>query len=834
MIANNTINGSLMDNWPDGFAYHQLITESSSIVVNYIFLYINPAFEEIFGITKKNVIGKRATEVFPNETAVVEWIQTFGKVALNGKSISFDYYSKTMDRWYEVTAYSNKRGFFVTVYHDITRRKKMEMFLQRRLNLLSLAANTTLEVALQKALDEICSITHSSIGFFYLVSPDETTLTLKSLSTEKGKPFCAIEDQSEIHCCLEEAREWADCLRERRPIIKNDASPLKHCRILADSYVEIKQELVAPIIREDRIVALLGVANKPEDYTENDEQIVSYFADVVWEIAEDNNTQKALKESETLLQKITGSTLDAVLMMGPDGTISFWNPAAEKIFGYSREEALGQDLHLLLAPQRYMASFRESFSLFQQTGQGNAINNTLELEALRKDGQEIPIELSLSVLKLADGWHAVGIIRDITERKLSEKKIADYTMDIELQSFEMEIMNKRLDEEINKAKRLHEKTLPRLTPEIDGLEVYAHYQPATNLGGDYYGYIQLDDALLFYILDVTGHGLDAAMLSSFVKNTINTYVRLLPENTMPNPKEILNFLAHLYTKEGYPEDYFLCILLGVAYPKESSLIYSSAGLHVPLLRFHEGSITELSVGNIPISAVVPREYLSYHNEKVDLLPGSTLFISTDGLIEQTADNRSYGDRHHAILRKIHYLPPPVIAEVINEDFKLFAGKLVGDDDITFLILQTESLEKYPFLNLEIESTMEAANCAKSRVKSFLCKTCYDPDLILMALHELLINSLEHGNQYDPAKKIRIHVEDREQFLLIAVEDEGEGFDWKELKERAMVEIVDTDGEVAIKGRGLGFLVTKTVAHYFYYYFNETGNKATIINLNKSR
>jgi PAS domain S-box-containing protein len=93
------------------------------------------------------------------------------------------------------------------------------------------------------------------------------------------------------------------------------------------------------------------------------------------------------------------------------------------MFGYSREEAIGKDAHRLLAPARFHEAQQAAFHHFRSTGEGAAIGKTLELVSLRKDGTEFPIALSLSAVKIEDKWHAVGIVRDITERKQAERAL---------------------------------------------------------------------------------------------------------------------------------------------------------------------------------------------------------------------------------------------------------------------------------------------------------------------------------------------------------------------------------------------------------------------------
>jgi PAS domain S-box-containing protein len=135
--------------------------------------------------------------------------------------------------------------------------------------------------------------------------------------------------------------------------------------------------------------------------------------------------EDALRASETRTRAITDSAQDAILMMDPEGRVSYWNPAAETIFGYTRDEALGQSLHAFIVPQRYHAAHHAAFPEFQRSGQGAAVGHTLELEARRKDGREIAVALSLSAIQIGGGWHAIGILRDVTAQKQTEAALLE-------------------------------------------------------------------------------------------------------------------------------------------------------------------------------------------------------------------------------------------------------------------------------------------------------------------------------------------------------------------------------------------------------------------------
>ena len=130
--------------------------------------------------------------------------------------------------------------------------------------------------------------------------------------------------------------------------------------------------------------------------------------------------EEELKESEQKLRLITTSVQDAIIMMNDQGKVSFWNKAAERIFGYSDPEIIGKDLHITLAPGKFHDHYHKNHLYFKETGQGPYLNKVAELAGKKKDGTEFPIELSLSGVEIHGKWHAIGIVRDITEKKRIE------------------------------------------------------------------------------------------------------------------------------------------------------------------------------------------------------------------------------------------------------------------------------------------------------------------------------------------------------------------------------------------------------------------------------
>ncbi|MCE5182106.1 MAG: EAL domain-containing protein [Betaproteobacteria bacterium] len=125
-----------------------------------------------------------------------------------------------------------------------------------------------------------------------------------------------------------------------------------------------------------------------------------------------------LRESEERFRIAAESVRDAFIIIETEhGTTLTWNPAAETLFGYQREEIIGQPLHKFITPLRYREEAQHGMEHFAATGEGAMVGRTRELMAQHKSGKEFPVEVSLSAMQLGDKWYAVGVVRDITERK---------------------------------------------------------------------------------------------------------------------------------------------------------------------------------------------------------------------------------------------------------------------------------------------------------------------------------------------------------------------------------------------------------------------------------
>lgn len=130
--------------------------------------------------------------------------------------------------------------------------------------------------------------------------------------------------------------------------------------------------------------------------------------------------ESRLRESEETFRAISTAAQDAVIMLDDQGRIVFWNDAASRTFGYSTEEAFALDAHAILVLDRCNDREKAICPWSTDNGLDPEVGNVLELEGLRKDGSEFPLELSIASIRLRGGWHVVGILRDITKRKEKE------------------------------------------------------------------------------------------------------------------------------------------------------------------------------------------------------------------------------------------------------------------------------------------------------------------------------------------------------------------------------------------------------------------------------
>jgi len=138
-----------------------------------------------------------------------------------------------------------------------------------------------------------------------------------------------------------------------------------------------------------------------------------------------HNMDEKIEEGIKKFSAITEFANDAIIVLSSPDVIHFWNKKAEEIFGYKIDEVVGKSVHDLVVPQKFRDKAKGGLDNFFKTGKGPVVGKVVEVFGQRKDGREFPIELSVSAVRIGEKWQAIGIIRDITERKKAEEIIRE-------------------------------------------------------------------------------------------------------------------------------------------------------------------------------------------------------------------------------------------------------------------------------------------------------------------------------------------------------------------------------------------------------------------------
>jgi phosphoserine phosphatase RsbU/P len=304
----------------------------------------------------------------------------------------------------------------------------------------------------------------------------------------------------------------------------------------------------------------------------------------------------------------------------PDMPLIFVNPAFEQVTGYSREEAIGYNCRFLQGPDTDPKAAETIRTAIRE--QRPCV---VEILNYRKDGTPFWNRLTITPVYDVDGTvtHYIGIQLDVTARRFAEDRLAAAYRDMQ--------------RDLEAAARIQQSLLPGSIPAISGVDIAWSYRPSEELGGDTLNIIRLDDTTIaLYLLDVSGHGVPASLLSFTLAHTLSSFPEqsflfdIIGKKHRPaNPATVAARLNQRFQLDLVAPQYFTMFYALI--DEQNKLLRCIVAGHPPIVVVRSDGSSELLYANGPPIGVT--ENIEFVEQNIPLKPGDRVFAYTDGLSE---------------------------------------------------------------------------------------------------------------------------------------------------------------------------------------------------------
>jgi PAS domain S-box-containing protein len=309
----------------------------------------------------------------------------------------------------------------IMVFSDQTRERMRRRMIDMRLRIFEHSIYHNLEESLIKTLDETGSLFRSPAGFFYILNPDEDSFRMKTWSSQASAGYSEEELDGWHGKSISQGR-LAELLRHRQPLIAEYPEAAQSIDDNRQTRLKITREMVSPVFRGNKLVAILGVADKEAAYTEDDKGMLSFLADVIWQVADNKLGEIRLKASEIKMRSIF-RVAPTGIGVSKNRTITEINSYLCELTGYSENELVGKNTRILYpSDEEYERIGRELYDQTFREGTG-----MVEARWKRKDGKLIDVILSTTLINREDSTKGViYTVLDITARKEAERKVKEH------------------------------------------------------------------------------------------------------------------------------------------------------------------------------------------------------------------------------------------------------------------------------------------------------------------------------------------------------------------------------------------------------------------------
>ncbi len=229
----------------------------------------------------------------------------------------------------------------------------------------------------------------------------------------------------------------AEAYKSGKAVLENDFLHSSRWELLPSGHAPLQNVLFAPMVLEGSSVGLLGLGNKPEGFSEDDLRMASAFAEFGAIGLMKHQMLESLRYNEEQFRSVFQTANDAIICVDERGNVVLWNNAAEEIFGYNPQEALGEDLGFIM-PRRFKEAHMGGFCRMIDSVRDGRLSQVHRIVGRRKDTTEFPAELSVAVWESKGGNFFTGIVRDVSERAQREEKLQSALSELERSNAELQ------------------------------------------------------------------------------------------------------------------------------------------------------------------------------------------------------------------------------------------------------------------------------------------------------------------------------------------------------------------------------------------------------------
>jgi PAS domain S-box-containing protein len=428
-------------------------------------------------------------------------------------------------------------------------------------------------------------------------------------------------------------------------------------------------ELVVPLVSQGELIGLLSLGPRlsQQEYSADDRKLLSDLSTQTAPAVRVARLVRQQQEAETRYRTLVEQTPAITYVQEPlessnPKAVTYVSPQYETILGYPPESKIIDEEHwnrIVHPDDRERVLAEEART--DQTGEPFRV----EYRVIAGDERVVWVRDEATLVRDEEGQplYWLGVQYDVTEQKREAQE------------------RERIEQELRIARLIQQTLLPKTLPKLSGYDIAAYYQPAREVGGDFYDTFELEDGRLGLVVgDVTDKGIPAALVMA----TTRTMLRVSAQRLFP-PGEVLK-RANEELVADIPPNMFITCLYAILDPESGRLIYANAGHDPPYLRHHGSGVEELRARGMPLGLMPGMEY---EEKKITLNRGESVLFYSDGLVEaHDPHHEMFGfPRLQRLVGTHRSGESSLIDFLLSELINFTGGDWEQEDDITLVTLE---------------------------------------------------------------------------------------------------------------------------------------------------